>query len=50
MTEKYGVPVWASFVLFGVIVVLLGLLLGMVSIVSVACVLLRAQKNELNTQ
>ena len=30
MTEKYGVPVWASFVLFGVIVVLLGLLLGMV--------------------
>ena len=30
MTEKYGVPVWASFVLFGVVVILLGLLLGMV--------------------
>ena len=31
MTEKYGIPVWASFVIFGAIVVLLGLLLGMVS-------------------
>jgi len=33
VTEKYGVPVWASFVLFGVVVILLGLLLGMIMVV-----------------
>lgn len=31
LTETYGIPVWASFVIFGIIVILLGLLLGMVS-------------------
>eukprot|EP00112_Aurelia_sp_Birch-Aquarium-sp1_P020643 Seg5373.3 transcript_id=Seg5373.3/GoldUCD/mRNA.D3Y31 product="Thioredoxin-related transmembrane protein 1" protein_id=Seg5373.3/GoldUCD/D3Y31 len=32
LTETYGIPVWASFVIFGIIVILLGLLLGMLMV------------------
>ncbi|XP_065052168.1 thioredoxin-related transmembrane protein 1-like [Rhopilema esculentum] len=32
ITETYGIPVWASFVLFGIFVVALGLILGLVMV------------------